>query len=169
MANLNTREFWAGSGERAVKTFAQTAGALLITGSVADASGVVDVSAIAWAGIASTAFVAALISLLTSISGDMGGKNGPSWVKSEGIGIANAEAEEALRAQRAGEVETADTRVTLTDEDDGIEAPDYDDFVVVDEAEETVEEYGGPSEDGDADEAEVVDATEEAVAYEPKH
>lgn len=55
-----SREFWAYAGERAIKTFAQTALATLGGGTI----GVLDVD---WVGVGSVSAGAAILSLLTSI------------------------------------------------------------------------------------------------------
>lgn len=115
MANLTTREFWASSVERAIKTAAQTAVALIGT----EAVGVFNLD---WTQIGSVVATATILSLLTSIAGDTAGKNGPSFVRSEGIGIANAEAEEALRRERVGE--TIDTSSAVSFESDASEGDD---------------------------------------------
>lgn len=57
---LTSRAFWAYSAERAVKTAAQSAAALLSVGY----AGLLDVD---WAGVASASGLAALLSLLTSL------------------------------------------------------------------------------------------------------
>lgn len=67
-----TVAFWKGAGERAVKTFFQTVGALLVvaagTQSVGDATvPAVGIEGIKWAGILSVAATAAVLSLVTSI------------------------------------------------------------------------------------------------------
>lgn len=100
MSNLTTREFWASTAERAVKTAAQTIIALIGTAQVG-------ILALDWEQILSVTATAAVLSVLTSIVGDTALGNGPSFVKTEGIGVANAEAEEALRALNAGELTTA--------------------------------------------------------------
>ena len=70
-----TAAFWKGTAERAVKTFAQTLGAILMTG----ATGLLDVG---WGPALSVSGLAALLSLLTSLgSGFSGiGPSGPSLV-----------------------------------------------------------------------------------------
>lgn len=110
MANMLTREFWAASAERAVKTAAQTAIALIGT----DQVGILSLD---WAQIGSVVATATVLSVLTSITGDTTRKNGPSFVRSEGIGIESAEAEAALLRERAREAE-----------DDGVEAEDFESF-----------------------------------------
>ena len=106
MANLTTREFWASSVERAIKTAAQTAVALIGT----EAVGVFNLD---WTQIGSIVATATILSLLTSIAGDTAGKNGPSFVRSEGIGVENAEAEEALRRERVGETIDTSSAVSI--------------------------------------------------------
>lgn len=121
MANLTTREFWASSVERAVKTAAQTAVALIGTEAVG-------LFSLDWAQIGSVVATATILSLLTSIAGDTAGKNGPSFVRSEGIGIENAEAEEALRRQYGGEVIDTSSAVSFaSDESEGEDDEDEDD------------------------------------------
>lgn len=56
-----TRAFWAYAGERATKTVAQTAIALLTVGGI---SGVLDV---AWVGIGSAVALSGIVSVLTSL------------------------------------------------------------------------------------------------------
>lgn len=113
MANLTTREFWASTAERMVKTAAQTAIALIGT----DQIGILSLD---WAQIGSVVGTAVILSLLTSVAGDTTGKNGPSFVRSEGIGIENAEAEEALRRERAGEdIDTSSAAPFATDASEG--------------------------------------------------
>ena len=62
MSNLTNKAWWAAAGTRAIKTAAQVAVSLIGTGAV----GVTDLD---WARIASVAFVAAVVSLLTSLGG----------------------------------------------------------------------------------------------------
>lgn len=70
-----SKPFWKDALERAVKTAAQTAVALIGTGAV----GIIDVD---WANIASVSGVAALVSLLTSVaSGPIGEPDTPSVVR----------------------------------------------------------------------------------------
>jgi len=59
--SIFSRAFWAYAGERAIKTVAQTAVASL---TVAGVSGVLDV---AWVVVASTAALAGIVSILTSL------------------------------------------------------------------------------------------------------
>jgi len=59
---LTSTAFWASAGERAIKTFAQTALALL------GASQLVSVVAIDWAEVGGVAALAAILSLLTSVA-----------------------------------------------------------------------------------------------------
>ena len=56
-----TRAFWTYAGERATKTVAQTAIALLTVGGI---SGVLDV---AWVGLASAVALSGIVSVLTSL------------------------------------------------------------------------------------------------------
>jgi len=57
-----TRAFWKYAGERAIKTIAQTAIALL---SVSSVTGVLDV---VWIGVASAVALAGILSVLTSVT-----------------------------------------------------------------------------------------------------
>ena len=59
---LTSTAFWASASERAIKTFAQTALALL------GASQIVSVVAIDWAEVGGVAALAAILSLLTSVA-----------------------------------------------------------------------------------------------------
>lgn len=56
-----TKAFWLNVAERAVKTFAQSAGAVLLV----DGLGVLDVD---WTAVGSVAALAAIVSVLTSIA-----------------------------------------------------------------------------------------------------
>lgn len=58
---MRTKRFWLDALERAVKTAAQTAAALIGTGAV----GIIDVD---WQNIASVSAVAAILSVLTSVA-----------------------------------------------------------------------------------------------------
>lgn len=71
MSALRTGAFWAAAAERAIKTVAQTALALL----TADATGLFDVN---WASIGSTAGLAGFVSILTSVASAGFGNVGPS-------------------------------------------------------------------------------------------
>jgi hypothetical protein len=73
---LTTTAFWKAAAERAVKTFAQTAAALL-TGA---ATGLLEVD---WVQIGSVAGLAALVSLLTSVGSDVVTGSGPSLTNAE--------------------------------------------------------------------------------------
>lgn len=68
--------FWKATGERGVKTFAQTLAALL----VADGT---DLLNSAWVARLSVAGMAALVSVLTSIGSDAATGNGPSLTNAE--------------------------------------------------------------------------------------
>ncbi|GAA1513916.1 holin [Brevibacterium permense] len=164
MANLTTREFWAATGDRAIKTVAQTGLALAPATFIANEAGIIDFNGIPWAGLAATALFAGAISVLTSIVGDTVGKNGPSFVHAEGIGIENAEAEEALRRQRAGEVIDLSTEVSFAtdasagedEEDDHLDDDEADDL---EPAEEDLEALANSE----------VDDTPPAEGYRPRH
>lgn len=158
MANLTTREFWASSAERAVKTAAQTAIALIGT----EAVGVFNLD---WAQIGSVVATATILSLLTSIAGDTAGKNGPSFVRSEGIGIENAEAEEALRQLRAGEVDTSSEVSFASDASEGDDEDFEDDLGEVSQGDIDA----GDSEDLDALAAAEEDDTPPPEDYRPRH
>ena len=76
MREILTRAFLLASLERCLKTFAQTAVALLSS----DAVGLFDVN---WASVASAAGMAAVVSLLTSVASSGVGNVGPSLSRSE--------------------------------------------------------------------------------------
>ena len=69
-------EFAKASAERAVKTFAQSAVALL----TANATGLLEVD---WVQIGSVSGLAAVVSILTSVASAPFGGDGPSLIKSE--------------------------------------------------------------------------------------
>lgn len=160
MANLTTREFWASTGERAVRTAAQTAIALIGT----DQVGILNLD---WAQIASVVATATILSILTSVAGDTATKNGPAFVQAEGIGIANAEAEEALRRERAGELIDTSTAVSFaTDASDG----DEEDDLIEDEEEPEDTDYADAPADGLEELAAAEgDDTPPPEGYEPRH
>ncbi|WP_309132626.1 holin [Brevibacterium sp.] len=178
MSNLVTREFWAATADRVAKTGAQSA--ITLIGAEA-----VNIVSLDWAEILGITATMMLLSVLSSIAGDVATKNGPSFTSSEGIGVANAEAEEALRMLRAGEdpVGAFDTRVSLApldyDETEDVTGPEDHD---ADEAEvvDLTDTEATPAEESDhaaedADEVEAVDATEDtdptpaAPGWTPKH
>lgn len=64
-----TKSFWRASGERAVKTFAQTFGGFLVVGALSETD---------WATGWQAASVAALFSIITSVASDQIGDPGPS-------------------------------------------------------------------------------------------
>lgn len=70
---MTTAQFWASAAERAVKTAAQVAAALIGTGTVG-------VTELDWAQIGSVAATAAVVSVLTSLASDRIGLPGPSLV-----------------------------------------------------------------------------------------
>ncbi|GAB3596216.1 hypothetical protein GCM10027446_22730 [Angustibacter peucedani] len=72
-----SRAFWAATGERAVKTFAQTLAALL----AATGTGVLDVG---WTSALSVAATASVVSLLSSVASGGVGPTGPS-LTTEGL------------------------------------------------------------------------------------
>jgi hypothetical protein len=59
---LTSKAFWASAGERAIKTFAQTALALLGT------SQVISAIQVDWAEVGGVSILAAILSLLTSVA-----------------------------------------------------------------------------------------------------
>jgi len=69
--SLITRAFWTAAFERAIKTLAQTAVALVSVAGL----GFLDID---WAQVASVAGLAAVVSILTSIASDRIGPVGPS-------------------------------------------------------------------------------------------
>lgn len=91
---MTTAQFWAATAERAVKTMAQVAAALIGTG----AAGVTELD---WAQIGSVAATAAVVSVLTSLASDRVGRPGPSLVgeaitvRPEFLPIVEVEAEPA--------------------------------------------------------------------------
>lgn len=119
MANVFTREFWAASAERAVKTAAQSAVTLI-------GADQIHILSLDWAEILGVTATMTLLSILTSITGDVSRKNGPSFVKSEGIGIESAEAEQALLEKLAA-AESADDVADVFDEfeDDDQDETDF--------------------------------------------
>ena len=68
-----SKSFWIDAAERAVRTAAQTAVALIGTGAV----GIIDVD---WQNVASVSAVAAVVSLLTSIASNPVGDRGTASV-----------------------------------------------------------------------------------------
>ncbi|MGZ1492542.1 holin [Brevibacterium sediminis] len=165
MANLTTKEFWAATGDRAIKTVAQTGLALAPATFIANEAGIIDFNGIPWAGLAATALFAGAISVLTSIVGDTVGKNGPSFVHAEGIGIENAEAEEALRRQRAGEIIDLSTEVSFaTDASEGYEDEEDDDF-----DDDEADDLEPAEEDLEALANSEVDDTPQHEGYRPRH
>lgn len=69
-----SKQFWRDTAERAIKTVAQTAVALLGTGAI----GLLDVD---WVQVASVSALAGIVSVLTSIGSDnIGAKGTPSLV-----------------------------------------------------------------------------------------
>jgi len=72
-----TRAFWLQVIERSIKTFAQSAAALL----TADGLGLLDVD---WAAVGSVSGMAALVSALTSLGSAPFGDGTPSLVRTDG-------------------------------------------------------------------------------------
>lgn len=81
---LTSTAFWASAGERAIKTFAQTALALL------GASQIVSVVAIDWAEVGGVAALAAILSLLTSIALPAAATKAAVRAQAQAVGAANA-------------------------------------------------------------------------------
>lgn len=77
MNSLWRKNFWVATAERAIKTFAQTAAALLVGDNVL---GLVGVS---WVDVGSVAGLAALVSVLTSVGSNAATGDGPSATHSE--------------------------------------------------------------------------------------
>ncbi|MCD1285250.1 MULTISPECIES: holin [unclassified Brevibacterium] len=93
MSNYASKEFWKGAAERALRTAAQTAIALIGTDQVG-------LLALDWAQIASVTATATLLSVLMSIAGG-GTGSGPSFTNAEEIpaeedGGSNVVGEEAF-------------------------------------------------------------------------
>ena len=76
MSALATPAFWKATAERAVKTVAQSAVALI----TAQATGLLDVE---WLALASISGLAGFVSVLTSIASSGVGNDGPSLVGEE--------------------------------------------------------------------------------------
>ena len=76
MSTLATATFWKATAERAIKTVAQSAVALI----TAQATGLLDVE---WLALASISGLAGLVSVLTSIASSGVGNDGPSLVGEE--------------------------------------------------------------------------------------
>ena len=70
---MTTGQFWAATAERAIKTAAQVAAALIGTGAVG-------ITTLDWAQIGSVSATAAVVSVLTSLASDRIGIPGPSLV-----------------------------------------------------------------------------------------
>ena len=160
MANLTTREFWASTAERAVRTAAQTAIALIGT----DQVGLLNLD---WAQIASVVATATILSILTSIAGDTATKNGPAFVQAEGIGIENAEVEEALRRERAGE--TIDTSSAVSLATGASTGDDAGETIEAKDEPEEVDYTDAPEEDLNALAAAEDDDTPPPEGYQPRH
>lgn len=84
--NIYTSEFWAATGERALRTFAQTAAGLL----AGDGLGILDID---WTSVLSVASLATIASVLMSVASSPIGTPGPALVTTETIGVRSAEAE----------------------------------------------------------------------------
>lgn len=76
MSSLTSKAFWKAAAERAVKTVAQSAVALI----AANATGLLDID---WVQLGSVAGLAGLVSILTSIGSDAATGNGPSLANEE--------------------------------------------------------------------------------------
>ncbi len=86
-----TIPFWKAVLERALKTLAQTAAALLI----ASSTGLIDTE---WVGLISAAGMAALVSVLTSVGTGLATDGGPSLGNVEKVAPAPAAPERAAAA-----------------------------------------------------------------------
>lgn len=105
MSNYTSNEFWKGSIERAIRTAAQTAIALIGT----DQVGILNLD---WAQIGSVTATATLLSLLMSIAGG-GTGSGPSFTDAETLpagddGGPNVIGEEAFFDDQDEDVELVD-------------------------------------------------------------
>lgn len=76
MSVLATSKFWGAAVERAVKTFAQAAVALLTGNGL-------DLVSVNWGELAAVAGMAAVVSLLTSVASASVGNDGPSLAGEE--------------------------------------------------------------------------------------
>lgn len=75
MSALTQSKFWADAFERAIKTFAQSAVAMLT------ASGVLGLFSVNWGDILSVAGLATVVSIFTSIASSGGGDDSASLIK----------------------------------------------------------------------------------------
>lgn len=91
---LTSTAFWASAGDRAIKTVAQTALALLGT------SQLVSVVSVDWAEIGGVAILAGILSLLTSIALPAAETKQSVRVESEARAAANAAAAKKTRAAK---------------------------------------------------------------------
>ena len=103
--SIFTARFAIAAAERAVKTMAQTAAALIGTGAV----GILDVD---WAQIASVSALAAIVSLLTSVASAGIGPHGPS--------LADESIIEPLRITTGPDVHTASNAGDPIDPDEAL-------------------------------------------------
>jgi hypothetical protein len=71
--SIFTKTFWAATLERAIKTFCQTAAALI----VGNGLGIEYIESLDWAGIASVSAIATLVSVLTSVATHSATQRGP--------------------------------------------------------------------------------------------
>ncbi|MGO3895342.1 holin [Brevibacterium aurantiacum] len=113
MSNYASKEFWKGSIERAIRTAAQTAIALIGT----DQVGILNLD---WAQIGSVTATATLLSILMSIAGG-GTGSGPSFTDAETIPV-----EDGVSADVVGE------EAFFDDQDENIDGPN-DEYTEADE------------------------------------
>lgn len=106
---ITTAVFWQATGERAVKTAAQTA--VLTLG--AGVTGILDVD---WVTVASAAALAAVLSVLTSVASDaVTTEPGPSLTTAETIPTPGS----PTAAERGGPDLPPGTRIVIDNGDDG--------------------------------------------------
>lgn len=118
---MTTAEFWLATLERAIKTAAQTAVALIGTGAI----GILDVD---WRQVASVSALAAIVSVLTSLASDRIGNPGPSLVGEGTVPPPLPEPHTAVQAETvtpaAPDIPAPDLRAVVDTRNTGYRLPD---------------------------------------------